>query len=292
VKEFQSELQELSKDKQVDSVSEISRLVLREIGDLENDLVATANDPRTRIFLQSDIPSSIAPQLLGRQKEKLNVQKLLNELDKFTSRSSTQENKTSPTAHIPVVPPAVVAEVEKRLAQLEKVVGLGQTPSIVVEESVGSFPDIWSGLKELDKKLSNLDPAKLESTQRRVKGLMADFSELEVLEHRLSLQKSTISASYQEKINGIWNAITRWDKSAQQLPTVIGRLQSLRGLHEESAQVLSRLQAIEQQQELIERTLRFDKDALAKFTTTFASNAKVMQDNISSIETRISMLNK
>jgi len=291
VREFQSDLQELTKESQVESVSDISKLILKEIGELESELLTVGADSRSQPFLQPYVPSSVAPQLLIRQKDKQNVQKLLTELDKFSSNLSESKDATLIQQASAVVPGATsdsLPALESRISKIERLVG---TSRGVSPDTAGSFPDIWTGLNEVERKLSTLDTQKLDATQRRVKGLMTEITELEVLENRLSLNKSPLSAGHLAKIDGIWNVISRWDSSAQQLPNVIGRLQSLKDLHEESAAVVGRLQALEHQQDLIDRTLNFDKESLSKFSATFAANAKVMQENIALIESRIAKLN-
>lgn len=49
------------------------------------------------------------------------------------------------------------------------------------------------------------------------------------------------SSAHEEKVNKLFAIMSRWDSSAQQLPSVVARLQSLREMHEESADATLRL---------------------------------------------------
>merc|ERR1712137_1502235 len=97
-------------------------------------------------------------------------------------------------------------------------------------------------------------------------------------------------AQHQEKVNEIYTLMQKWDDAASQLPTVIGRLQSLKELHEQSAAVVLRAQAIDAEHTQVMTSLSSNASALEKVQKSMAENTEVMQRNVEALEKRMAEL--
>jgi len=82
----------------------------------------------------------------------------------------------------------------------------------------------------------------------------------------------------------------RSDQTSLQLPTVISKLHSLKSLHEDSANVVEKVQNIEIQQKMIQQTLESNKQILTEVSESLGQNQKIIANNIQSFELRINQL--
>jgi len=169
---------------------------------------------------------------------------------------------------------------DKRLAIIEKTVGA------VNDDTGPSFPDVQTGLRNLSRKLELLDPSKLESIYRRIKGVMQELTDLD----NLKAKQGQTTNQYEEKIESLYTLMTKWDNIAVSVPVIVSRLQSLKDIHEDSATAMVRLENVEKQIETCQNVLVEDKATLSKIGQNFGANVKTIQSNIGSLENRLTAI--
>eukprot|EP00823_Brevimastigomonas_motovehiculus_P002146 TRINITY_DN1364_c0_g1_i1.p1 TRINITY_DN1364_c0_g1~~TRINITY_DN1364_c0_g1_i1.p1 ORF type:complete len:502 (+),score=221.81 TRINITY_DN1364_c0_g1_i1:114-1619(+) len=193
-----------------------------------------------------------------------------------------------------------LAAYEQRVSILEQVVGHPDQASTL-------FPDVYTGLSQLTKRVDLLDNNKLDHLSRRIRSVLMEFELLENVKNKnqfssasssssssssssLSSSSTSTSVGVDEKVERLYQMMTRWDQCAQQLPLVISRLQSLRELHEESAQSVSRLSAVEKQMDTTQALLEHDKSTLEQVSKSLSTNLTTMSSNMDSLDSRMKLL--
>ena len=83
----------------------------------------------------------------------------------------------------------------------------------------------------LDKRLSLLgDEARMDALTRKAETIRKSLQDYNSKAYQ-SIDEQ-ITKTKEEKIEKMFDMMTRWDQAAVQLPTVVGRLRSLKNLHE------------------------------------------------------------
>eukprot|EP01084_Bolivina_argentea_P306374 529419_1 len=169
-------------------------------------------------------------------------------------------------------------ELQSRLSNLEKIIG--RSPD---NASIG---DMTRSIEYLSSILSLLsDDMKLEGLVRRAQVLRKKLQEIQAKGHAaIELQ---ITKTKEEKINKLFDMMTRWDQAALQLPTIVQRLRSIKNLHEESANVIEKVNKLEVQNKLIQQSLTSNKSILNNVQKSLAENASVMSKNMKLIQERL-----
>jgi len=168
------------------------------------------------------------------------------------------------------------------------------------------FHDIGSGLSILQSKLDLLDPRKLDSLSLRIKTLSEEMErlELERKKQRQSAEKTGTSSTSTstststtpmtgvpiDKIESLWNLMSKWDGVGASIPLVVKRLQSLRNLHEQSIDSLEKLNTVEEGYTAAQLLLSQDQSALEKVLSSLTSNVSVLDSNINQIQNRLQVL--
>jgi len=296
VKQFQEELDSLVKQSaasKADPVREVSDLINKDLAGLEKELGALLTDERLRPFMQPSAATAEAivdADLTGR---------LLSELERAGKPGGKGDGKQKPAVAAAGSSQATyelyyagsgsdkkeqldLVQLDRRVALLEKSLGS-------ITESSPAFPDVQTGLRVVSKKVELIDDAKLDAVSKRVKALRI---ELEALESQRAALKGAKASPHEDKVSQLYAMMSRWDKAAQVVPTVITRLQTLREIHEECATLVVRVQNVEKQQEAVDRLLKEDRAALDRLTESLATNAKLMQANVSTLDSRFTELAK
>merc|ERR1719461_2391945 len=129
-------------------------------------------------------------------------------------------------------------------------------------------------LDQLVRRAHDLRKKKLQEIQSKGHGAI-----------ELKLQKQK-----EEKIKKMFDMMTRWDQAALQLPTIVSRLRSVKNLHEESANVVQKVNRLETQNKLIQQSLESNKNILQNVQQSLSKNATTMQKNMESIMERLNKI--
>jgi len=146
-----------------------------------------------------------------------------------------------------------------------------------------------TGLSTLQSKLDLLEPSKLENISRRIKAINEEMDLLK--QTRESLAKNPLPSQH-EKIEALWNIMSRWDEACLSVPLLVSRLQSLRRLHEESVDATSRLQHLEGRQTALAELLEQDRAALAKVGDSLSKNVVLLENNVRILQARAAEINE
>merc|ERR1712087_492518 len=164
-----------------------------------------------------------------------------------------------------------------------------------LEKIVGPKPDnatigdMTRSIEYLSSVLALLsDEGKLEGLVRRAQVLRKRLQEIQAKGHAaIELQ---ITKTKEEKISTLFEMMSRWDGAAKTLPTVVKRLRSVSNLHEESANIVTKVGKLESQNKVIKSTLEANQEMLNEVKTSLARNAEVMQQNMSTIQDRLNKI--
>jgi len=175
-----------------------------------------------------------------------------------------------------------VAEIEKRVSELENL--LGQTTQL---QAVISSGGLIHSVDEMSEKLKLLtNPTQLESLQRKLKTIT---QEMEAANEKA---KATPQQPYEKKVDELFNLMTKWDVTSQQLPAIVSRLQSLKVLHEESASFHQNIAQLDTQQQEMKKLLKSDTELMSQLDKNFSANVGIIQNNVTALEKRFTALAK
>merc|ERR1712129_301094 len=172
-------------------------------------------------------------------------------------------------------------EIHDRLCNVEKIIG-PKPDNATVGDMTRSVEYLSSVLELLS------DDMKLEQLVRRAHDLRKKLQEIQSKGHgAIELQ---ITKTKEEKIKKMFDMMTRWDQAALQLPTIVSRLRSVKNLHEESANVVQKVNRLETQNKLIQKSLESNKNMLQNVQSSLSQNAATMTKNMESITERLNKL--
>ncbi|KAG2391741.1 hypothetical protein C9374_013226 [Naegleria lovaniensis] len=171
-----------------------------------------------------------------------------------------------------------ILRLEKRLALLEKLVGNGE------ESFPGETSSIESVLSSLEKKLNMLDPFLLQSLESRVKFISKELDTISTSENHSSFNS--------EKVDSLFQKVSKWDELAKQVPMIVSRLQTLKIVHDEAIYFAGTVTKLKEQQEELMDLLHGNEDVLANFNQNFAENLTIINNNMKSLQERIKNLEK
>jgi hypothetical protein len=133
-----------------------------------------------------------------------------------------------------------LTSVERRLAELESVVGDG--------EVAGLYPDLCTALDTMETRLSLLDPATLQAVGAEVSNLEERLSKVESQEANAadSTEMGGGGLFAHGRLQRLSDAVDRWDSVSHVLPSLLARLRTLRSVHEEASGVVLDVQQLKQ----------------------------------------------
>merc|ERR1712228_995812 len=172
-------------------------------------------------------------------------------------------------------------EMNDRLCKLEKIVG-PKPDNATIGDMTRSVEYLSSVLELLS------DDMKLDQLVRRAQVLRKKLQEIQSKGHgAIELQ---ITKTKDEKIKKMFEMMTRWDAAAMQLPTLVKRLRSVKNLHEESANVVQKVNRLETQNKLIQQSLQSNKNILQNVQQSLFQNAQTMNKNMQLIQERLNKI--
>lgn len=175
-----------------------------------------------------------------------------------------------------------IAALERRLARLEQFVGV----------SIEGL-SLWDEVQALKSALELLEASRLEEMATKLRGAAESIANYE-RERRINPSASAASVASpvitEAQVASLLETVERWDAFASALPTVVGRLRSLRELHEDAAQFSQSLARVEAEQSAIKQLLDSGIKSLQEVQSGFAANAGAMKNNIDAIQKRVDVL--
>ncbi|KAJ8259439.1 hypothetical protein GJAV_G00169270 [Gymnothorax javanicus] len=180
---------------------------------------------------------------------------------------------------------AKVAELEKRLADLETAVGSGpdkQSP-LVAGLQGGSLTET---LALLQARVGVLDLATLDQVEVRLQSVLGKMNE--IAKHKAAIE----DAETQSKVSQLYDITQKWDSVAATLPQVVQRLMAEKELHEQAMQFGSLLTYLDTTQQMINNSLKDDALLLSQVQQTMKENVKAIEENFAALDQRMKNLSK
>ncbi|KAK2510479.1 hypothetical protein Q9233_017704 [Columba guinea] len=180
---------------------------------------------------------------------------------------------------------AKIAELEKRLAQLEATVRCepdSQNPLLAGLKGT----NLMETMQVLQAKVNILDVAVLDQVEARLQSVLGKVNEM--AKHKAMAQDTDT----QSKIQQLHETLQRWDPVATALPDVVQRLVTLRDLHEQAAQFGQVLVHLDTTQQDMVAALKDNAALLAEVQKTMKENLAIVEDNFADIDARIKRLQK
>uniref|UniRef100_UPI00398F03A7 dynactin subunit 2-A-like n=1 Tax=Pristiophorus japonicus TaxID=55135 RepID=UPI00398F03A7 len=178
---------------------------------------------------------------------------------------------------------AKVAELEKRLAELEAAVGTDsdrQNPLTVGLQS----SCLMRAVEVLQTKVSALDPAMLDQVEARLQSVLGKLNE--IAKHKAANEE----AETQSKVAQLYELVQKWDTMTTTLPQVVERLVAVRDLHEQAMQFGQLLTHLDSTQQMITCTMRENTTLLTQVQKTMKDNLSQVQENFVSLDVRVKKL--
>ncbi|KAM9524682.1 LOW QUALITY PROTEIN: dynactin subunit 2-like [Salvelinus alpinus] len=228
------------------------------------------------------------------------AERLLTQLEAArSSRGSTGERKASAKAPDGVVlyelhsrpeqerftDAAKVAELEKRLAELETAVGSGSDKQGPLSAGVqgGSLMDT---MELLQARVSALDSATLDQIEARLQSVLGKMNE--IAKHKATIE----DADTQNKVSQLYDVVQKWDTMATSLPQVVQRLMAVKELHEQAMQFGQLLTHLDTTQQMINNSLKDNGTLLPQVQTTMKDNLLSVEENFAALDQRMKKFNK
>lgn len=287
INSFVNELQQVSQKASSDA-SDPTKEITQKLNEEISKLWSNVEEFKTNPQLASLFAEANASVL-----ETVDASYLVKKLQQFQAQSQNNSNNNSNNNESNVATLTLYSDgntnsqsfrakdIEDRLTNLEKVVG--------PPPEHGNNSDMWRSIEFLDKRLSLLgDQSRIEGLVRKAETIRKALQDYNSKAYQ-SIDEQ-ITKTKEEKIEKMFDMMTRWDQAAIQLPTVVQRLRSLKNLHEESADVVEKVQRLDTQHKLIKQTLESNEQILKQVNQSLAENAKTMSTNVQAIEDRIAKL--
>ncbi|XP_031796953.1 dynactin subunit 2 isoform X1 [Sarcophilus harrisii] len=180
---------------------------------------------------------------------------------------------------------AKVAELEKRLSELEATVRCDQDPQNPLSAGLqGSC--LMETVELLQAKVSTLDLAALDQVEARLQSVLGKVNE--IAKHKAAVE----DADTQSKVHQLYETVQRWSPIAATLPELVQRLVTIKQLHEQAMQFGQLLTHLDTTQQMIAGSLKDNAALLAQVQATMRENLVTVEGNFASINTRMKKLGK
>uniref|UniRef100_A0AAZ3S765 Dynactin subunit 2 n=1 Tax=Oncorhynchus tshawytscha TaxID=74940 RepID=A0AAZ3S765_ONCTS len=161
---------------------------------------------------------------------------------------------------------AKMAELEKRLSELETAVGSGSDKPGPLSAGV------TDGLVFL--------------CLLYCKNVLGKMNE--IAKHKATIE----DAGTQNKVSQLYDVVQKWDAMATSLPQVVQRLMAVKELHEQAMQFGQLLTHLDTTQQMINNSLKDNGTLLSQVQTTMKENLLSVEENFAALDQRMKTLNK
>nr|CAB3236498.1 dynactin subunit 2-like [Phallusia mammillata] len=239
--------------------------------------------------LQGNEPSELSKNL----SEEVNAEKVIASLKNMSVPSTGKHgsSKADGTYQLYLKPEQEKkqilksAELEQRLARLEKVLasGSGDVNVLATHATSGSLID---AVEAIEAKLSLLDPEQLPQVDSRLQAILTKVNEINKAHKAGGDQPSEIN----QKITELYNLVRKWDGVRVGLPQLLSRLQALDALHTKASDFTSAVNHFELTQSQISSQLNTASSTQAQLLEMLKKNAATVETNMAQLQKRMEKL--
>uniref|UniRef100_A0A671PL92 Dynactin subunit 2-like n=1 Tax=Sinocyclocheilus anshuiensis TaxID=1608454 RepID=A0A671PL92_9TELE len=180
---------------------------------------------------------------------------------------------------------AKVAELERRLAELETALGSGSE-----KQWMWSCDQVSCRLQDtielLQARVGALDAATLDQVEARLQSVLGKMNE--IAKHKAAIE----DAETQNKVSQLYDVVQKWDAMATSLPQLLQRLLAIRELHEQAMQFGQLLTHLDTTQQMINNSLKDNSTLLTQVQQTMKENLLAVEENFSALDQRMKKLSK
>ncbi|XP_056093576.1 dynactin subunit 2 [Rhinichthys klamathensis goyatoka] len=180
---------------------------------------------------------------------------------------------------------AKVAELERRLAELEMSIGSGSDKQGPLSAGVQGA-SLTDTIELLQARVSALDAATLDQVEARLQSVLGKMNE--IAKHKAAIE----DAETQNKVSQLYDVVQKWDAMATSLPQVVQRLTAVKELHEQAMQFGQLLTHLDTTQQMINNSLKDNTTLLTQVQQTMKENLVSVEENFSALDQRMKKLSK
>ncbi|XP_029907783.1 dynactin subunit 2 isoform X1 [Myripristis murdjan] len=180
---------------------------------------------------------------------------------------------------------AKMAELEKRLAELEMAVGSGSDKQGPLSAGVQGS-SLMDTLELLQARVSALDANTLDQVEARLQSVLGKMNE--IAKHKAAIE----DADTQNKVSQLYDVVQKWDAMATSIPQVVQRLIAVKELHEQAMQFGQLLTHLDTTQQMINNSLKDNNTLLTQVQQTMKENLVAVEENFAALDQRMKKLSK
>ncbi|XP_056607166.1 dynactin subunit 2 [Triplophysa dalaica] len=180
---------------------------------------------------------------------------------------------------------AKVADLERRLAELESSVGSGSDKQGPLSAGVHGA-SLTDTIELLQARVNALDAATLDQVEARLQSVLGKMNE--IAKHKAAVE----DAETQNKVSQLYDVVQKWDAMATSLPQVVQRLMAVKELHEQAMQFGQLLTHLDTTQQMINNSLKDNGTLLTQVQQTMKENLVAVEENFATLDERMKKLSK
>ncbi|XP_075997321.1 dynactin subunit 2 [Genypterus blacodes] len=180
---------------------------------------------------------------------------------------------------------AKMAELEKRLAELEVALGSGSDKQGPLCAGVQGS-SLMEIIELLQARVSALDSATLDQVEARLQSVLGKMNE--IAKHKAAIE----DADTQNKVSQLYDVVQKWDAMATSVPQVVQRLVAVKELHEQAMQFGQLLTHLDTTQQMINNSLKDNTTLLTQVQQTMKENLVTIEENFSALDQRMKKVSK
>ncbi|OAX39102.1 hypothetical protein K503DRAFT_690284 [Rhizopogon vinicolor AM-OR11-026] len=183
-----------------------------------------------------------------------------------------------------------VAEMDKRVGELEKLVG---SVSATLDESTPITPPLLPMITRLNSQLTLLtQPRHIDSISRRLKLLLSDLERVSTAQGQKrqsqpSQAGSAMTLHSTTTQDAILPLLSRLAPSLPHIPHILTRLRTLSALHASAGEFQGTMTALEEEQRKTREALEALKSAVADVEVSLEANRGTVASNVQGLEDRV-----
>ncbi|XP_061641614.1 dynactin subunit 2 isoform X1 [Phyllopteryx taeniolatus] len=154
---------------------------------------------------------------------------------------------------------AKMAELEKRLADLEMAVGSASDKQGPLSAGMQGV-SLTDTLELLQARVSALDSATLDQVEARLQSVLGKMNE--IAKHKTAIE----DADAQNKLSQLYDAVQKWEATSTSVPQVVQRLVTVKELHEQAMQFGQLLTHLDTTQQMINNSLKDNNTLLTQLS--------------------------
>nr|XP_061814401.1 dynactin subunit 2-like isoform X1 [Nerophis lumbriciformis] len=180
---------------------------------------------------------------------------------------------------------AKMAELEKRLADLEMAIGSTSDKQGPLSAGMQGV-SLTDTLELLQARVSALDSATLDQVEARLQSVLGKMNE--IAKHKTAIE----DADTQSKLSQLYDTVKKWEAMSTSVPQVVQRLTTVKEMHEQAMQFGQLLTHLDTTQQMINNSLKDNTTLLTLVQQTMKENLATIEENFAALDQRMKKVSK